>query len=130
MGGIIFLGNVDKNNVTEVKKVLDANKIFVSALNLWTPSFWKKEEIENGNLGQHIKDGISVAKVLNTKFIIIYGVLKNKETEIDSIDNYIKRMEPIVKEAKKEGMIVVIENDYDINGIELTRNAYNYTQNY
>ena len=59
MGGIIFLGNVNKNNVTEVKKVLDANKIFVSALNLWTPSFWKKEEIENGNLGQHIKDGIS-----------------------------------------------------------------------
>ena len=30
----------------------------------------------------------------------IWGI-KNKETEIDSIDNYIKRMEPIVKSKKK-----------------------------
>ncbi|OGF51196.1 MAG: hypothetical protein A2231_02210 [Candidatus Firestonebacteria bacterium RIFOXYA2_FULL_40_8] len=121
---LYFTGNVDKNNAKKVKELFDSNKLGVSALNTWTEWYWDESKIKDGSLVKHLQDALSVAKILKTKNMIVYGALGDSEVNNEQeIAEYIKRMEPIAKAAKEENITLVLENDFHIKGRELTRRA-------
>ena len=134
-----------------IKEVYDmAEALGVKNLELWIPHNFKFEDLNivgnelqvrdlraicistwtQLNLPGDVKErqvlinqSIQSAKFLDAPIVNTYFGANPERIPKQAIDAYKKNIQPCLELAEKEGIIIVLENEFDVTGVDITRRA-------
>jgi sugar phosphate isomerase/epimerase len=104
----------------DVKSLLQQYRIQAACISTWTQLNIPERTREKQDL---ILDSIRLAKFLGAKLVNTYsGHTEGKKLQT-AIGEYVTRITPCLKEAEKQNITIVLENEFDVTGTDLTRRA-------
>jgi sugar phosphate isomerase/epimerase len=104
----------------EVKGLLHQYRIRAACVSTWTQLNIPERTREKQNL---ILDSIRLAKFLGAGLVNTYSGHTEGKTLPAAIGDYVTRITPCLDEAEKQGVTIVLENEFDVTGTDLTRRA-------
>ncbi len=114
--------NFKYNELDELTKELDNTNLKVVCVSTWTQLNLEEDVSEKQKL---IMKSIEAAKILNAGIVNTYfGPNPNSTTE-ESINRYLNNIERCLNKAINENIVIVLENEFDKSGTDITRRAKN-----
>ena len=114
--------NFKISEIDHITKMLDQRKLKVICVSTWTQL----------NIPENIKAkqdlitmSIDAAKIFNTGFVNTYFGPNPLRNVKESIDVYLKNIDSCLNKAIKENVIIVLENEFEKSGTDITRRAEN-----
>ncbi len=114
--------NFKFEEIDRLTRILDQDNLKVICVSTWT-QLNSPEDIEE-KLAL-INLSIEAAKIFHSSIVNTYfGPNPNRNIK-DSIDNYIKNIEKCLNKAINENITIVLENEFEKSGTDITRKADN-----
>ena len=109
--------DINCDEVRLVQKVLHENEVKLSSL---APGLFRiplDKELISHEAGTRFDQVVSLANILKTPAIVIFGFIRdNLHREVDALNQIIDVFGPLADRAKREGLTLFIENDRGLWG--------------
>lgn len=112
--------NFQYEELDKVKKELQTRKLKAICISTWTQLNLKGDVKDRQKL---IIQSIKAAKFLGASIVNTYFGANSNRTPEQAIKAYKNNIKPCLELAEKENITIVLENEFDITGNDLTRRA-------
>jgi len=112
--------NFKYEELDKIKNDLEQRDLKAICISTWTQLNLPGDVHERQNL---ILQSIEAAKVLDSPMVNTYFGANPDRTPEQAVDAYKENIKPCLEAAEKENIIIVLENEFDPTGVDITRNA-------
>lgn len=112
--------NFKFENIDKIKRELDERKLSAICISTWTQLNLPGNISERQNL---IISSIKAAEILGSNIVNTYFGANPQRTPQQAIKCYKENIELCLEHAEREKITIVLENEFDITGVDVTRKA-------
>jgi len=112
--------NLEFGDLDKVRNDLEKRNLKVICISTWTQLNLPGDVGKRQNL---ILQSIKAAKVLDSPIVNTYFGANPDRTPEQAIAAYKENIKPCLELAEKENIVIVLENEFDPTGIDITRKA-------
>ena len=115
-----FPHNFQNEELQKISRELRARDLKAICISTWTQFNLPGDVSERQSL---IKQSIQVAKFLGAPIVNTYFGANPNRTPKQAIKAYKENIQPCLEAAEKNGIVIVLENEFDRTGVDITRKA-------